>query len=65
MRRAIDFRHLSKADKEQLRQLLQQQKKALETALHATNKEIADLRRSKTAKKKAKKAKKRAKKSET
>lgn len=61
MRRAIDFRHLSKADKDQLRQLLQQQKKALEAALQATNKEIADLQRSKTVKKKAKKAKRRAK----
>jgi hypothetical protein len=59
-RRAIDFKNLSKEDKEQLRQLLQDQKKALEAALHTTNKEIADLRRSKTAKKakKTKKAKK-------
>jgi hypothetical protein len=54
--RKINFDNLSAADKKELRRLLQQQKKSLQDALKATNKELADLGRSTTrAKKKGKK----------
>ena len=56
-RRAINFALLSKTDKAELKQLLQLQKKALEDALKATNKELYDLTNPRAAKK-AKKAKK-------
>jgi hypothetical protein len=58
-RRIINFENLSDADKQELKQLLQRQKEALENALKATNKELSDLSRAKKAKKgrKAKKAK--------
>ncbi len=58
--RKINFDNLSAADKKELRRLLQQQKKSLQDALKATNKELADLGRSKNVKKgkKAKTAKK-------
>ncbi len=55
--RVINFALMSKADKAELRDLLLQQKKSLESALHATNKELADLRMKHGAKK-AKKSKK-------
>jgi len=37
-RRAINFEHLSKADKEELKQLLQHQKKALQDAIRPPTK---------------------------
>jgi hypothetical protein len=60
MRRAINFDNLSAADKKELKALLQQQKKALEDAIKATNKELYDLMNPGKAKKakKTKKAKK-------
>jgi hypothetical protein len=60
MRRAINFDNLSAADKKELKALLQQQKKALEDAIKATNEELYDLMNPGKAKKakKTKKAKK-------
>ena len=55
--RVINFENMSKADREALRVLLQQQKKSLESALKATNKELADLRIRHAAKKKKSKKK--------
>jgi hypothetical protein len=57
MRRFINYKLLSNEDKQQLKQLLEQQKKALEAALRTTDKGLDDLKKAKTAKK-AKKAKK-------
>jgi hypothetical protein len=49
---------MSKADKDELKALLLQQKKALQAALKTTNKELADMRVRVHKKKKAKKGKK-------
>ena len=60
--RVINFENLSKADKAELRALLLAQKKSLQAALKATNKELADLRHRAKKAKKSKKSKKKKKK---
>jgi hypothetical protein len=58
MKRSINFQSMSDEDKKSLKALLEEKKKALQTALRHTDQELAALAKKRPARKAAKKAKK-------
>jgi hypothetical protein len=58
MKRSINFQSMSDDDKKTLKALLEDKKKALQTALRHTDRELAALAKKRPAHKAAKKAKK-------